>query len=215
MSFHITNIAFIGLLLVIDKNNIMNITIKPLLPDLLDDFLFFFDHAVFTDHPDWSVCYCYSFHFTGSREEWNRESNRSSAIQLINAKKMTGYLAYSNDKPVGWCNVNNRLNYQRLLKYYELSDIQNEKVCSIVCFLIDPEYRRKGIAQKLLDQIVIDYSYRDYDYIEAYPGKNKLSCEDQYMGPLGLYKKYGFKILNEYSDYYVVRKYLNIKNLNY
>lgn len=193
----------------------MNITIKSLSPDLLDDFLFFFDHVVFTDHPDWSVCYCYSFHFTGSKEEWNGKNNRSSVIQLISEKKMTGYLAFVGGEPVGWCNVNNRLNYQRLLKYYELSDIQNANVCAIVCFLVRPEFRRRGVAQKLLDQIIIDYAYRDYDYVEAYPGKNKLSCEDQYMGPLGLYKKNGFKILNEHGGYYVVRKYLNIKNHEY
>lgn len=32
---------------------------------------------------------------------------------------MTGYLVFENDKPIGWCNANNRLNYQRLLKDYD------------------------------------------------------------------------------------------------
>ena len=186
----------------------MNISIKPLSPDLADDFLFFFDTIVFTENPDWSVCYCYSFHFTGTAEQWNKEQNRSSAINFINEGKMTGYLAYSDGKPVGWCNANNRLNYQRLLKYYDLTDGSKDKVCSIVCFLISPDYRRKGIAQKMLEQITYDYTARGYDYLEAYPGKGDLSCEGHYKGPLDLYMKFDFKKVKEHADYYVVRKKL-------
>ena len=186
----------------------MNVIIKPLTPALLDDYLYFFDNMLFTEHPDWSSCYCFSYHFTGTKEQWNREQNRASIIEFVNDNKMTGYLTYANNKPIGWCNTNDRLNYQRLVKYYNLIDNTDDKVCSIVCFLIHPDYRRQGIAQKMLDKICIDYSNKDYDYIEAYPGKGKLSCEGHYRGPLELYKKYNFKIKNEHDDYYVMRKEL-------
>ncbi|MBK6282597.1 MAG: GNAT family N-acetyltransferase [Draconibacterium sp.] len=186
----------------------MDIIIKPLTPELLNDYLYFFDNIVFTDNPDWSACYCFSFHFTGTNEQWNKEGNRSSAIRYINEGKMLGYLAYAGDKPVGWCNVNNRQNYERLLKYYDLIDNPNDNACSIVCFLIDPDYRRKGIAQKIIEQICADYALQNYDYIEAYPGKGKLSCEGHFKGPLELYEKFDFKIEKEYDNYFVVRKQL-------
>lgn len=186
----------------------MNISIKPLSADLLNDYLVFFDNMVFTENPDWSRCYCYSFHFIGTNEEWNKDNNRSSVIEFIKENKMAGYLAYHDNKPVGWCNTNNRLNYQRLLKYYDLIDNPNDKVCSIVCFVINPDLRRKGIAQKILERIIVDYSSLDYDYLEAYPGKGNLSCEKLYKGPLDLYKKHQFEIVREHADYYVVRKYL-------
>lgn len=186
----------------------MDIIIKPLTPDLLKDYLFFFDNIVFTDNPDWSICYCFSYHFIGTNKQWNKEENRSSAIRYIKEGKMLGYLAYSGDRPVGWCNANNRLCYERLLKYYDLIDNAEDKVCSIVCFLMDPDYRRKGIAQKIIEQICIDYSKQKYDYIEAYPGKGKLSCEGHFKGPLELYEKFDFTIEKEYDDYYVVRKKL-------
>jgi ribosomal protein S18 acetylase RimI-like enzyme len=186
----------------------MEITIKPLSSDLIDDYLFFFDNIVFTENPGWSKCYCYSFHFTGTDDQWNKEDNRSSVIKLIKENKMTGYLAYSDSKPVGWCNVNNRLNYQRLLKYNDLIDNPDDKAGSIVCFTISPDFRRKGIAQKLLEQICTDYSLLDYDYLEAYPGKGDLSCERHYKGPLDLYEKFGFKIVRDNNDYFVVRKRL-------
>ena len=186
----------------------MNITIKQLIPDLIEDFLFFFDNMVFTENPHWSLCYCFSFHFTGTKEEWTKENNRSSVIKFIDENKMKGYLAYDNGKPVGWCNANDRINYQSLMKYYDLAGNPEDKVCSIVCFLINPDYRRKGVAQKLLEQICADYKLSDYDYLEAYPGKGKLSCEGNYKGPLNLYKKLDFIIYKEYENYYVVRKML-------
>lgn len=186
----------------------MEITIKPLTGSLLDDYLFFFDHMTFGEHPDWSACYCFESHFVGTKEQWNKEKNRSSVIKYVRDNKMKGYLAYSGNKPVGWCNANNRSNYQRLLKYSDLTGSLDDKICSIVCFLIHPDFRRKGIAQKLLEQICMDYKLMNYDYIEAYPGKGQLSCENHYKGPLELYKRLDFKIEKEYDDHFVVRKKL-------
>jgi len=186
----------------------MEITIKPLSPELLKDYLSFFDNMVFSENPDWSKCYCYSFHFTGTNDQWNKDDNRSSVIRLINEGKMKGYMAFSNGNAVGWCNANNRNNYQRLLKYYDLIDNPDDNVCSIVCFLINPEYRRKGIARSIIEKISSDYISKDYDYLEAYPGKGELSCEGHYKGPLKLYEDFGFKITKECNDYFVVRKIL-------
>jgi ribosomal protein S18 acetylase RimI-like enzyme len=186
----------------------MDVVIKPLSPELLDDYLFFFDNIVFTENPDWSKCYCFSFHFVGSDEEWKKESNRRSVAEYIKANKMAGYLAYLDDIPVGWCNANNRLNYQRLLKYYDLIDNPDDKVCSVVCFLVHPDHRRKGIAKNLLAQICRDYAKRGYDFIEAYPGKGLLSCERHYKGPLELYQKFDFMIKKELEHFYIVRKQL-------
>ncbi len=190
----------------------MNITIKALTPDLLEDYLFFFDNVVFTENPDWSACYCFSYHFVGTEEQWDREANRSSVIEFINEKKMTGYLAYHNNKPVGWCNVNDRSNYQRIVKYYDYIDNPDDKACSIVCFLIHPAYRRQGIARKILERICTDYSTKEYDYIEAYPKKGNQSCEKHYHGPLELYEQYNFKVQKESEGHYIVRKKMENKD---
>jgi ribosomal protein S18 acetylase RimI-like enzyme len=186
----------------------MEITIKPLTPDLLEDYFIFFNNMKFKENPDWSICYCFSYHFIGTKEQWNKEENIASVVKYVNDNKMTGYLAYSDNKPIGWCNANNRQNYQRLLKYYDLIDNPDDKVCSIVCFLIHPDFRRQGIAQKILDKICMDYSNNDYDYIEAYPGKGDLSSEGHFRGPMKLYEKYDFKIKKENDDFYIIRKEL-------
>jgi len=183
-----------------------DITIEPLGPDRLDDYFYLFDNIRFAENPHWSACYCYSFHFTGVAEEWNRESNRIAVTQLINDGGMKGYLAYKGQQPVGWCNANNRSNYQRLNKLYDLPDSDNNNICTIVCFLIHQEFRRLGIARLLLESVESDCEALGYSLIEAYPGKGNLSCEKNYKGPLDLYLSKGFNIESEHENYFIVRK---------
>lgn len=186
----------------------MTFEVRPLTKALKDEYLFFFDNMVFKENPEWSICYCYDNHFTGDIATCTRESNRSAVIDLINENKLTGYLVFENDQPVGWCNANNRLNYQKLLRDYDLIDHPDDKVCSIVCFLIHPDYRRQGISQTVLEKIIQDYSDTDYDYIEAYPKKGDVSYDSNFKGPLQLYKSADFKIHKEHDNYYILRKEL-------
>ena len=81
----------------------MDVKIKPLAPDLLDDFLHFFDNIAFSDNPEWKGCYCHFYHFAGDMEQWEKatkEQNRNSTITLIKEKKMKGLLAFVNNEPV-------------------------------------------------------------------------------------------------------------------
>ena len=188
----------------------MEIIIKPLSNDTLEDFLYYFDNMIFQDHPSWSVCYCYSFHFVGTSEEWNnKQKNRSSVIRLIEENHMRGYLAFKDQKPIGWCNANDKSNYERLKLKKELWDNNTQKICSVVCFLVDPKHRRKGIASKLLERVCMDYKKLGYDYIEAYPKKNKSTDEDQCQGPPTMYKSNGFEVIKEFEEFSIVRKKLN------
>src|SRR4030042_1999813 len=164
--------------------------IEPLTPELVDDFLHFFDHVAFADNPDWASCYCYFFHV--SQDDWEKrertkEENREGARQLILAGGMHGYLAYADGQPVGWCNANDKSSYRRLLDEKELWDADSDKVGAIVCFIIAPDQRRKGIARQLLQGVCSGFESQGYDYVEAYPRQGELSAADQYHGPLSLY----------------------------
>ena len=185
----------------------MDIEIRPLTKDLKDDYLFLFDNMIHKENPDWSKCYCNDYHFLGDVETCTHDRSRAMIINRINEEELQGYLVFENTKPIGWCNVNNRLNYQRLLRDYDLIDNPEDQVCSIVCFLIHPDYRRQGITQKILEKIITDYSNTDYDCIEAYPKKGKSSTSN-FNGPVELYKRNGFKIHKESDRYYVMRKEL-------
>ena len=185
----------------------MYIEIKPLTRDLKDDYLYLFDNMMHKENPDWSKCYCNDYHFLGNVETCTRDSSRTMIIDRITRHELQGYLAFEYDKPIGWCNANKRSNYQRLLRDYDFIDNPDDQVYSVVCFLIHPDYRRQGIAQRLLEKIIADHTNTEYHSIEAYPTKGKSSMSN-FNGPLELYQRNDFKVHKEYDEYYVMRKTL-------
>lgn len=189
----------------------MEIIIKPIILDLLDDFLYFFDDIGFADNPDWAGCYCYYHHCVSSDEEWIKrtgEKNRNASKELILSGKMNGYHAIINDKPIGWCHVDKKENFQKLPIEKELKNTQKDKIASIVCFLIASLHRKQGIARQLLRQAFSNFKNRGYDCIEAYPRKGVLSDAYNYLGPFSLYVSEEFYVYKELKDFYEMRKNL-------
>jgi GNAT superfamily N-acetyltransferase len=128
---------------------------------------------------------------------------------MISDNTMKGYLAYHREQPVGWCNVNSRECFQRMIQYEHLIEPSRDKIVSMVCFLVHPGYRRIGIATRLLDRIEADYRSLRFDWLEAYPGKGARSQEEHYTGPPSMFLSRGFHIVKESADHYLVRKSLH------
>jgi ribosomal protein S18 acetylase RimI-like enzyme len=183
----------------------MDITIKPLVPALADEYLKFFDGPAFSDNPEWAGCYCCFYHICSPQwEERSGEQNREFAREAIERRALNGYLAFIDNEPVGWVNAGARENYARLAGE-PLPGGSN--ICSVVCFTISPLCRRQGIAAKLL-QAVTDGARGKYDYIEAYPLKGEQTAAFHYHGPLAMYENAGFEKTGETEEYYIVRRKL-------
>ncbi|MFX0178263.1 MAG: GNAT family N-acetyltransferase [Candidatus Hodarchaeota archaeon] len=189
----------------------MDITIKKLELSLLEDFLYFFDNVAFTDNPEWSACYCQFYHFKGKRDEWVKRTgkeNREAAKKLITLGDMNGFLAYQNGNPIGWCNANLKHIYPVLTQDKDINYSYEGKIASVVCFIIAPEYRKQGVARKLLQFAIDYYKSNKFDFLEAYPRKNVQSDAHNYKGPLSMYKSEGFSVFKEFKGFYIVRKSL-------
>lgn len=185
----------------------MDLEIKPLTKNLKEAYLYLFDNMPHKENPEWAKCYCNDYHFLGDVEKCTRALSREMIIKRIEQNELAGYLVFDDNEPVGWCNANNRARFQRLLRDFNLIDNPNDKVCSIVCFLIHPNYRRKGITQKILERVISDYAKKEYDYIETYPRKGDASAAN-FNGHMALYKRNGFTLHKEHDSYYVMRKIL-------
>ena len=190
----------------------MSLEIIALSKELKSDYLSLFDNMVHKENPEWSKCYCNDYHFLGDVVTCTHAMSREMIIDRIEEGELQGYLVYDGDKVIGWCNANNRTKYQRLMRDYDLDIKPEDKVCSIVCFLIHPDYRRQGLSHQLLVRVISDYSNWGYDYLEAYPRKGESSTKN-FNGHVELYRKNGFKIIKEKDNYYVMRKNLNRNKL--
>ena len=168
------------------------------------DWFDFFDNCAFADHPDWKGCYC-TGPFTPRHKEYDSKSpvRKEYAKWLVENGMMKGYLAYENGKVIGWCNVNRK---SELPKYDDASK-ESTHVISIACFLIQKEYRRKGIAQKLLNRIIKDAKKEGIRIIEAYPRIRAQTVFGNFHGPYSMYEKNGFRS-EKIDGIDVVRMYL-------
>jgi len=163
--------------------------IKELRSDLMADWFEFFDHRAFADHEEWNGCYCTAF-FRPRPPEYSSPSKkrRDYAAWLIETGRMRGYMAYESGKVVGWVNVNHKGQFPRLSGLVA----GDEEVLAITCFIVQKDFRGKGIAQKLLDRIIKDAKARGIGTIEAYPKKRSKTEFGNWNGPYSLYEKNGF-----------------------
>ena len=93
----------------------------------------------------------------------------------------------------------------------------NEQVGSIVCFVVDSQNRRMGIATTLLEAAIDWFRQSKLEFAEAYPRSKPASVDNpynipeehlNYYGPLQMYLKAGFKIHKQFQKFTVVRKSL-------
>jgi GNAT superfamily N-acetyltransferase len=119
---------------------------------------------------------------------------------------MHGYLAYLDDMPVGWCHADAMASLTRLKDDCDEPEYAGKRAGVIVCFLVDPEHRRRGVATRLLNRACADFMSEGYDLVEAYPRKQGKSDAENYLGPLEMYLNNGFEITGGNEALHFVRK---------
>jgi len=199
-------------------SRVLEVTVRELDPATLDDYLHFFDKEAFTDFPYWSGCYCGFYETLGT--DWDASAqagptHRAAKADRIRTGKAHGLLAYMDGKVVGWCNAQRRTNFTNMRSYSVVIDDPEEPVGSIMCFLISPQHRRKGVCTALLNAASDTFRSDGLKVAEGYPTTNppKRSweipwAEDNYKGPLGVYLNAGFKVHRQLEHFTIVRKQL-------
>jgi ribosomal protein S18 acetylase RimI-like enzyme len=89
-------------------------------------------------------------------------------------------------------------------------DVAPHEAAVIVCFVIAPAWRRRGVASALLDFALADFAARGITVVDAFPFKSGASTDatDHYHGPASLFASRGFVPVADHPDLTVVRKQL-------
>ena len=67
--------------------------------------------------------------------------------------KPNGLLAYDDEAVVGWCNVGPRDAFVNLRAYAEAVEPGDAPTGSVMCFVVHPEHRHRGVATALLASV--------------------------------------------------------------
>ncbi len=193
----------------------MNYRITALQPRLGADYLAFFDGPAFCDNPDWAGCYCHYYHCP-LQLDWNSmgaKENREAMAARIEVGEMEGYLAYEADEAVGWLNVQPRHRLPHAFARLRIEPtpltVPATDLAMVLCFVIHPRQRRRGIARALLDGALQSLAARGFKLVEAYPFKAKDGKPgSHYHGPRELFEEAGFSVLREEAKLTVMRKVL-------
>ena len=197
----------------------MNIKIKALTPELIPDYLEFFDNRAFSDTDTNGPCYCTCP--TQTSEEIDQMVRaftddvkgmiRRHAAQMLDEGKIRGYLAYDGNTVIGWCNAGD-MNEYAINRYQFVPDFARcgtaGKTMSVVCFAITPDYRGTGVSTALLEHVIAEAKTQGYAAVEGYAHTRKVQHDMDFKGPVKLYEKLGFIPVAEQDGVVVMRKIL-------
>jgi len=155
-----------------------------------------------------SRCWCRFFALTGP--QWSASTPEERKNQLRDkfdgGQPAPGVLAFRDGNPVGWCAVEPRGCYPRILRSKVLAsapeaarDPGGDHVWSVSCFVVSPGHRRTGVAGALLAAAVEHAVAHGAAVVEGYPvdpaQRPKAGPADLYHGTLGLFLSAGFTVV--------------------
>lgn len=118
------------------------------------------------------------------------------------------------DETVGWLHAAPRHKLPHCFERLRIDpppiDVPPHDAAVIVCFVVAPAWRRRGVATALLDGALADLTARGIAIVDAFPFKagDSVAATDHYHGPASLYASRGFVPIAETPDVTVVRKRL-------
>ena len=169
-----------------------------------------------------SRCWCRFFALAGTDFAGTSPADRKALLKdrFDGGMPAPGVLAYRDGAPVGWCAVEPRQCYPRILRSQVLKaagpDIAGPAIASqaspeespgapnvwsVSCFVVSPAHRRSGVAAALLGAAVEHATAHGATVVEGYPvdaaNRPKAGAPDLYHGTLRLFLAAGFEVVSD------------------
>jgi GNAT superfamily N-acetyltransferase len=142
---------------------------------------------------------CWCMYWRLSQKEYkdgDRYQRKRILKSFVENGKPVGLLAYHGEAPVGWCGLGPRESFTRLERSRYLKRADDKPVWSIVCFFINSQYRRQGIASALIKSAIEYAAENGAPAIESYPILEwgpKVTRSSAYTGTVEMFHKAGFR----------------------
>jgi GNAT superfamily N-acetyltransferase len=172
-----------------------DLRIVPITPVRLDDLDTLFASG------DPRTCQCAYLRLTHSdyahtSPAEHRDVHHRAVRRAARAKRTAGLLAYDDAGPAGWVSFGPRDEFARIVASPVLQPVDDAEVTSVVCFVIAPRARRRGVATALLESVIGFATEHDIPLLEAYPidRDGRAPGAELWRGPRRLYEAAGFSV---------------------
>jgi len=163
--------------------------------------------AVFGERGEPARCRCQWFKFRDS--EWQGVPREERAARLVSqsgcghpsAVSTSGIVAYLEGEPVGWCAVEPRTAYRRLLRMRvpwagRDEDKDDDGVWAVTCFVVRTGFRRRGVSRALAAATPEFARGRGARALEGYPmvvaPGAEITWGELYVGTVSIFEAAGF-----------------------
>jgi GNAT superfamily N-acetyltransferase len=153
--------------------------------------------------PDAPACWCLYYRCTSSQFNQLKGAERPAALMSLCEREVApGVLAYLDGQVVGWCALGPRAEMGRLQRSRTIPVVDDTPVWSVVCFVVRPGFRRRGVAAALLDGAIAYAAEHGATVLESYPiatEGSRVSGAFLYVGTTSMFERAGFVRLVETS----------------
>jgi GNAT superfamily N-acetyltransferase len=173
----------------------LKLRIEPLTSDRWGDLVELFER------PGASIargCYCMFYRRSGKHDVpagmTYSEANKRALKSLVDRGVVPGLIGYENDRPIGWVSLGPREDYARLKRSPVMKPVDERPVWSIICFVVDPKTRHRGVAEAMLNGAVTWARKQGATLLEAYPCDKPAKAADDSMwfGAKSMFDRAGF-----------------------
>lgn len=143
-------------------------------------------------------CWCMYYRKTGS-SPWPTKDlakkNRTALASLADAGGHVGLIGYRDGVPVGWVSFGPREDFARLANSKVMGAVDEQRVWSIICFVVPSEYRKQGVARQMLDAAVAFCRKKKVKLVEAYPvdKAGRTADSNMWFGAKSMFDAAGFE----------------------
>jgi GNAT superfamily N-acetyltransferase len=158
--------------------------------------------AIFGDRGDPARCRCQYFKETPAQWRSGTADERAERLREQTAEHATGVVAFLDGEPAGWCAVEPRTAYRRLLRSRLVwdgrdEDREDDGVWAVTCFVVRKGFRRRGVSAALAKATVDFARERGARAVEGYPmlvepGQQVAWPGELFVGTTGIFAAAGF-----------------------
>jgi len=146
--------------------------------------------------PGASGCVCMSYR----NSSLDMPARIAHMRSLCETEPGPGVLAYVDGEVAGWCSVAPKSTYRALVNSRTIPHVDDDGVWSIVCFVVRPGFRRRGLMHHLLDGGVAHAQAMGAPALEGYPvepGDGRVDQTSGYVGTVALFEAHGFRRITQ------------------